>query len=140
MVGISWSPCLVISCMMTETQNISKKDQLVITGGLFLSVYVICDGKTNIRSGKEPLQTPTGPGCMSKNHRHVHHFCTRSPALHGHNNISTHKICFHASANRSLTNFVHAQLTDRNAQQLDFSGLHERRFSCAHDYRHPSSK
>lgn len=35
MVGISWSPCLVISYMMTEAQKVSKKDQLEITGGLF---------------------------------------------------------------------------------------------------------
>lgn len=55
MVGISWSPCLVISYMMTEAQKVSKKDQLEITGGLFHSVYLIRDGKTNIRSGKQPL-------------------------------------------------------------------------------------
>lgn len=37
MAGISWSPCLVISYMMTETQKVSKKDQLEITGGFFHS-------------------------------------------------------------------------------------------------------
>lgn len=53
MVGIS--PCLVISYMMTETQKVSKKDQVETTGGLFHSVYLIHDGKTSIRSGREPL-------------------------------------------------------------------------------------
>lgn len=37
MVGISWSPCLVISCYDDRNPKVSTTDQLGVTGELFNS-------------------------------------------------------------------------------------------------------